>query len=109
MTLAAPVAVFAALGDPNRSRLLELLSRRGRVSVSWLAGPLAVTRQAVKKHLDVLEGVGLVSAHRQGRELLYRLEPAVLEESAAWLQAAAARWDRSLAALKVAAEREPTE
>lgn len=100
----APTAVFAALGDHNRQRLLELLGARGPATASMLAGPLGVSRQAVTKHLDVLAAAGLVSSRRTGRSVLFTVEQQRLAESAAWLARAAERWDRSLAALKRSAE-----
>ena len=100
----APVEVFAALGDPNRHRLLELLGVRGQASASDLADPMMVSRQAVAKHLDVLERAGLVTSRREGRRVLYAVQRAALDGSAAWLTDAATRWDQALAAVKVAAE-----
>jgi DNA-binding transcriptional ArsR family regulator len=96
--------VFAALGDATRQRLLELLAEQGQASATTLAGPLGVTRQAVNKHLAVLERVGLVGSVRHGREVLYTVRRIELERSAAWLLERAERWDRRLAALKDAAE-----
>ena len=104
MTSVAVAEVFAALGDPNRQRLLELLAARGSASATALAEPIAVTRQAVDKHLRVLERAGLVSASRAGREVLYAVRGEELERSAAWLHDVAAQWDRRLASIKAAAE-----
>lgn len=100
----APVEVFAALGDPNRHRLLELLGVRGQASASDLADPMNLSRQAVAKHLDVLERAGLVTSHREGRRVLHAVQRAALVGSAAWLTEAATRWDQALTAVKVAAE-----
>src|SRR6478609_2536518 len=61
--------LWAALGDPTRIRLLDLLLERGEATASALAGELPITRQAVSKHLAVLERDGLVTAHRSGREV----------------------------------------
>lgn len=105
MTAAPVVEVFAALGDPNRQRILELLATRGRASATTLAAPVAVTRQAVDKHLRVLERAGLVSATREGREVLYDVRGEELERSAAWLTDVAVTWDRRLATIKATAER----
>ena len=96
--------VFAALGDPTRQHLLELLAEHGRASATTLAAPLGVTRQAVHKHLQVLEQAGLVSAGRRGREVLYTVRRIGLDRSAAWLLERAERWDSRLTALKQAAE-----
>jgi DNA-binding transcriptional ArsR family regulator len=99
-----PAQVFAALGEPSRQRLLELLAQRGRASATALAAPMAVTRQAVDKHLQVLKRAGLVEAVRQGREVLYGVRREELERSANWLLELGEGWDRQLNAVKVAAE-----
>jgi Predicted transcriptional regulators len=99
--------VFAALGDPNRQTLLLLLVREGRASASSLAPSLEVSRQAVDKHLRVLERAGLVESARSGREVLYTVRRAELERSAAWLRELAENWERRLGAIKTAAETPP--
>ena len=96
--------VFAALGDPTRQHLLELLAEHGRASATTLAAPLGVTRQAVHKHLQVLEQAGLVSAGRRGREVLYTVRTEQLGETARWMAALASQWDARLAAIKRLAE-----
>lgn len=65
--------VFAALADPTRRRLLELLSGRGDATATELAADLPVTRQAVVKHLAVLDQAGLVTGRRDGRERRYQV------------------------------------
>lgn len=97
--------VLSALADPTRRRLLEALLHTGRSSATKLAGSLPVSRQAVVKHLHVLESVDLVEGIRAGREVLYSLRPGALDASARWLTELAASWDRRLANLKRAAER----
>ncbi len=104
MTAPPVVQVFAALGDPIRAGLLELLARDGAASATVLARPLTITRQAVDKHLHVLRDAGLVHADRYGREVRYRLRRGQLERGADWLTAVGAEWDRQLTALKAAAE-----
>jgi DNA-binding transcriptional ArsR family regulator len=93
-------AVFAALGDPTRRRLLEQLSRHGPLTATQLAQGYPVSRQAVVKHLTALSGAGLLSAARTGREVRYRVEPQLIEGAAAWLADVGAVWDRRLAALQ---------
>ncbi len=97
-------AVLAALADPTRRLLLDVLAQEGRASATTLAGRLPVSRQAVVKHLRVLLAADLVSAGRAGREVLYRVRPQGLDASARWLADLAVAWDRRLAALKRAAE-----
>jgi DNA-binding transcriptional ArsR family regulator len=72
--------------------------------VSTLAGDLPVTRQAIVKHLAVLQEAGLVSSARAGREVRYMLRSQALDATARWMAGLAAQWDRRLAAIKHAAE-----
>jgi DNA-binding transcriptional ArsR family regulator len=92
--------VFAALSDPTRREVLELIGARGEASASQLARSLPVSRQAVGKHLANLSSAGLVADRRQGREVLYRLTPAPMSEAMSWMAAVGGRWDDRLAALQ---------
>ena len=103
MTTSALVPVFAALGDETRWSILVALGE-GDASASALAGRLPVTRQAIAKHLAVLEQVGLVEPIRVGRELRYRVLGAQLGETARRLEQLGVQWDRRLAAIKQIAE-----
>jgi DNA-binding transcriptional ArsR family regulator len=105
VTVAAPAEVFAALGDPHRLALVQQLSREGQASATTLAAPLPVSRQAVTKHLRVLEGAGLLRTRRTGREVLYLVRPDALARQARWLDDLAAVWERRLEGVKAAAER----
>lgn len=96
--------VFGALADPTRRWLLDTLADEGQASATTLAERLPVSRQAVIKHLLVLEDAGLVTRGRAGREVLFQIRPDSLDASARWLADRAAAWDRRLAALKRAAE-----
>jgi DNA-binding transcriptional ArsR family regulator len=93
-------AVFAALADPTRRRIVELLSTLGAQTPTELASRLPITRQGVAKHLDLLEEAGLVEWTRSGRESRYRLTPEPFETAAVWMHAVAAEWDRRLEALR---------
>ena len=95
--------VFAALGDETRWSILTALGE-GDASASALADRLPVSRQAIAKHLAVLEEVGLVTASRVGRELQYRVLGAQLGEVAKRLDLLGAEWDRRLATIKRIAE-----
>ncbi|MFE6847545.1 ArsR/SmtB family transcription factor [Streptomyces sp. NPDC057686] len=96
--------VLAALADPTRRRLLDLLAAQGEASATALAERLPVSRQAVVKHLAVLDAAGLVSGSRVGREVRYAVRPAALDATARWMAALAADWDRRLARIKRIAE-----
>jgi DNA-binding transcriptional ArsR family regulator len=89
--------VLAALGDPTRRRLLEFLAAHGEATATTLAAPLPVTRQAVVKHLAVLNAAGLVAGRRVGRDVRYAVRQAALDEAVRWLTSLAADLDRRLA------------
>ena len=97
------VPVFAALGDETRWNVLAALGE-GDASASALAGRLPVSRQAIAKHLAVLEQVGLVEPVRVGREVQYRVLGARLRDTATRLDAIGEQWDRRMAAIKEIAE-----
>jgi DNA-binding transcriptional ArsR family regulator len=92
--------VFSALADPSRRFVVETLAERGSATATELAGELPVTRQAVAKHLAALEGAGLVTPTRLGRETRYSLSPAPLGEAMSWMERVGAQWDGRLAALR---------
>ena len=96
--------VLAALADPTRRHLLDLLAARGEATATNLAEKMPVSRQAVVKHLAVLEAAGLVAGGRVGREVRYAVRPAALNATARWMAALADDWDRRLDAVKRAAE-----
>ena len=93
-------AVFGALSDPTRRRLLSLLDDRGEASATELARHLPVSRQAVVKHLDALGGASLVASRREGREVLFRPTPEPMSDAMAWMTTVGAQWDERLAALQ---------
>lgn len=99
--------VLAALAEPVRRRLLDLVAERGEATATTLAGEVPVSRQAVVKHLAVLEAAGLVVARRAGREVFYGVRPERLDATARWLADRASAWDVRLAALKRLAESPP--
>ena len=103
MTNSTLVPVLAALGDDTRWSILVALGE-GDASASALAGRLPISRQAIAKHLAVLQQVGLVEPVRAGREVRYRVLGARLGETARTLEQIGAEWDRRLAAIKQIAE-----
>lgn len=100
-------AVLSALADPTRRQVLDVIASRGEATATALAAELPVTRQAIVKHLAVLDRAGLVIGRRQGREVLYSVEPERMDELAQWLAGRAATWDARLARLKRLAESRP--
>jgi DNA-binding transcriptional ArsR family regulator len=95
---AAPV--FAALGDGVRLCLVARLSAGGPLSISRLSRGVPVTRQAVTKHLHVLEEAGLVAGTRRGREQIWELQPAALAEARRALDTIGSQWENALGRLK---------
>jgi DNA-binding transcriptional ArsR family regulator len=104
MTTKADDELWSAIGDPSRRRVLDLLVTNGEASASWLAGQVAFSRQAVSKHLVVLEEAGLVSRRKQGREVLYQVETDRLDQATRAMADLVAQWDRRLGRIKQLAE-----
>lgn len=96
--------MLVALADPTRRQLLDVLAELGKASATKLGSRLPVTRQAVMKHLLVLEQAGLVSSWRDGRQVLYRVDPGPLDATSRYLAGLASVWDRRLNMLKRAVE-----
>ena len=97
-------AVWSAIADPSRRRVLDLLVSNGAASASGLAGHVPFSRQAVCKHLVVLEETGLVVRRKQGREVLFQVEPDRLDQAAQAMATLAAQWERRLERIKHLAE-----
>src|SRR5687767_13809335 len=96
--------VFFALGDGTRLSVVRKLSAEGAMSATALSDGAKVTRQAIVKHLQVLEGAGLVTHEKRGREVLYALEPQRLEQAKTFLDAVSATWDRRIERLRLLVE-----
>jgi DNA-binding transcriptional ArsR family regulator len=96
--------LWAALGDPMRLRLLDLLLERGETTASTLATELPITRQGIAKHLVVLERADLVRARRVGRETRFTVRDERLAQAQRQMAQVASRWDGRLAAIKRIAE-----
>lgn len=97
---AAAAELFFALGDRTRLSVVQKLGAGGARSATALSHGAKVSRQAIVKHLQVLEGAGLVTHERRGREVLYALEPRRLDDARAFLDAVSAGWDRALERLR---------
>lgn len=95
-----PAPVFAALGDPTRLELVARLGDGERHSITELTHGLALTRQAVTKHLQVLSDAGLVNRKRAGRESRFAIRPKALTGARDYLASISAQWDDAIARLR---------
>jgi DNA-binding transcriptional ArsR family regulator len=100
-----PAPIFAALGDETRLSLLAKLSDGQMQSLVKLSADTSLTRQAISKHLRVLENAGLVSSTRIGRESLFAFKPEPIAEVRAYLESVSLQWDDALARLQAFVER----
>lgn len=97
-------ALWSAVGDPTRRRMLDLLLAHDGGTATTLSERLPVTRQAVTKHLHLLDRVGLVHATPSGRERRYQVDEAQLARAVAQLSSVTAAWDARLHRIKQIAE-----
>jgi len=97
-------AVFAALSDPTRRALLERMATGSPATPTVMAAELPITRQAVSRHLAVLEKAGLARSSVEGRERWYAIEPYGLVRAERWISRAEQRWAGRLASLKAFVE-----
>lgn len=104
MSKAVDDMLWSAVGDPTRRRMLDLLLADGGGTATGLSAQLPVTRQAVAKHLVVLDRAGLVHGVTAGREKQYRVDPAQLARAVAQLADVGATWDQRLRRIKEIAE-----
>lgn len=95
-----PQPLLAALADPTRRAVFERLNSDGPASASKLASELPVSRQAIAKHLSLLDSVGLVDRKEEGRQVVYSARVAPLGEVASWLETVGDGWDSRLKKLK---------
>ncbi len=103
-TLRTRASVFAALGDETRLGLLAKLTSGEPQSIARLTEGTRLTRQAVTKHLRVLEDVGVVHAIKAGRESRFVLDPEPIVSAQAYLEHVARQWDEALGRLKALVE-----
>jgi DNA-binding transcriptional ArsR family regulator len=92
-------AVFTALADPTRRRLLSAIAAHPATATE-LASGLPISRQAVVKHLSALSDAGLLARERSGRDVRYRMTPEPLTEAMTWMAEVGGQWDERLAALR---------
>lgn len=100
-----PAPLFAALGDRTRLSLLTKLSDGQTRSIAGLSSDAQITRQAVTKHLKVLEDAGLVISTKVGRESHFAFRPEPIKDIRAYLDGVSRQWDDALERLKVFVER----
>lgn len=98
--MAKPAEVFFALGDESRLTVMRKLGERGPASISQLSRGMKISRQALTKHLRILEEAGLLRSEKLGRQQIFSLEQRRLEIARDYLDAASKRWDMALARLK---------
>jgi DNA-binding transcriptional ArsR family regulator len=96
----APAPVFAALGDPTRLSLIVKLCSGRRCSISQLTEDTKLTRQAITKHLRVLEHAGIAHSNRTGRESLFSFDPEPIGAIGEYLDLVSALWDETLGRLQ---------
>jgi DNA-binding transcriptional ArsR family regulator len=102
--VAGSAPVFAALGDETRLRLISRLSHDGPMSITRLSAGFPITRQAITKHLRVMEDAGLVRSAQHGRESVWQLEQKRFADARRHLQTISAQWDETLGRLKAFVE-----
>lgn len=95
-----PAQIFAALGDPTRLMLLQKLGDGKPQSINKLTADFHLTRQAITKHLHVLEEVGIVTSKKTGREKQFCFEPKAIEQAQDYLSKVGEQWDDALYRLK---------
>jgi DNA-binding transcriptional ArsR family regulator len=96
--------LFAALGDPTRLRLVSRLCDSGPMSIARLTAGSNVTRQAIAKHLRVMERSGLVRGTRHGRESVWQLNQRSLKDARRYLETISKQWDDALLRLRAYVE-----
>ena len=92
--------LFAALGEPTRLSVVDRLRDGSERSIAAIATGLPISRQALTKHLTVLEAAGIANSRRLGRETVYRMDPAGLVAAEQWIADVSTQWDRAIDRLK---------
>jgi DNA-binding transcriptional ArsR family regulator len=103
----AAAPLFAALGDETRLQMLMRLSASGPESIARMSEKSRVSRQAITKHLQVLEQAGFVVGERRGRERIWRIQARRFEEASAHLERISKQWDEALERLRAFVEDDP--
>jgi DNA-binding transcriptional ArsR family regulator len=102
----ARASIFAALGDETRLALVGKLADGTPQSIARLSAGLSLTRQAITKHLRVLEDAGIIASRRAGRESQFAFQPEPFKELGAYLEQVSSQWDDALTRLKSFVEKD---
>ena len=102
--LEGAATLFAALGDETRLKLVKRIGDDGPLSITTLTAGSSITRQAITKHLRVMEEAGLIRGIRQGRESLWQLDQQRLKHARHYLEQISAQWDDALGRLRTFVE-----
>jgi len=97
---ATRTATFAALAEPTRMSIIDMLARRGELSASDISIVFSSSPSAISQHLKVLREAGLVTMQKRAQQRIYRLEPTSLAEAQQWLSSRMAQWDTRLDAME---------
>jgi len=92
-TLSEDQPVFDALADPTRRALISVLAANEGITITRLSSYVSISRQAVSKHLRIIEAAGFVSIEQQGRERLLTFSPKPLQTASTWMQQIEVEWD----------------
>ncbi len=103
-TVSSNDRLWAAIAEPSRRKLLDLLLNQRDATASTLAGSVPFSRQAVSKHMAVLQQAGLIRTHKIGKERRFSIDPTGISEAAQELSRAAASWNGRLQKIKQLAE-----
>ena len=97
---ATNIATFAALAEPTRLSIVDMLARRGELSASDISNVFTSSPPAISQHLKVLREAGLVTVQKRAQQRIYRLEPASMVEAQQWLSGRLAQWNTRLDAME---------
>lgn len=96
----SPPAIFAALADPTRLTIVDLLAQRGALPATQISGVFSSTPSAISQHLKVLRDAGVVRVERRAQSRIYHLESATISQAQQWLSSRVRQWDARLDAME---------
>ncbi|WP_158862073.1 metalloregulator ArsR/SmtB family transcription factor [Leifsonia sp. AG29] len=95
----SPASAFAALADPTRAAIVDLLARRGELAAGEIGAEFTSSASAISQHLKVLREAGLVTVEKRAQQRVYRLNVTALAAAEAWLSDRARQWNARVDAL----------